>query len=85
MSALARIKERNEQDWSLIALQVEVGQLKRERKHLQSKSQQRPLTLWEKTRLVEAFEELTGIVSKINRAIIRKHRNKIEGYPKILS
>lgn len=74
MSPLEEIKSRNEQDWSKIILKAQIQQLRRERYHLKTKSQERVLTFWEKIRLNEVVTELRDTVEAIT-SLTQRPRN----------
>lgn len=65
MSPIEEIKNRNEQDWSKIILKAQIQQLRRERYHLKSKSQERVLTFWERMRLSEVVAELKDTIREV--------------------
>ena len=66
MTPMEDIKSRNEQEWSKIILKAQIQQLRRERFHLKSKSQERQLTIWERMRLDQVISELKQTVEEIN-------------------
>ena len=68
MSPLAAIKERTQRDdinWELLFLERQAAQLQRERKHLSSKAEERPLSIWEQSRCDEIFDELSNLLGNI--------------------
>lgn len=53
-----------EDRWSLTMLRHEMSDLRREHTHLKSKSEERPLTLWEMSRFQSIHDELLNLLSK---------------------
>ena len=48
--------------WDLLVLRQEMRELKREQKHLISKSHERALTIWELSRIDELLDEIMGLM-----------------------
>jgi hypothetical protein len=67
MSPIYKIRQRNERDFSLIIIRKEVKELQRERAHLNSKALERKLTVWERTRLDQIFDELASLIEFATR------------------
>lgn len=53
--------------WRLQLIEVEMKQLARERRHLQEKSEERPLTEWETRRMIELVDELFELLPELTR------------------
>jgi hypothetical protein len=62
-----KVKEqiRNERDWDLSLLRYEIEQLRREREHLHSKQNERPLTSFEQTRAEAIAEEMSSLIRTV--------------------
>jgi len=65
---------KNDSDWNLSLLRYELEQLRREREHLNSKQNERPLTIFEKARSKLISTEMTSLIRTVvshSRAIER--------------
>jgi hypothetical protein len=56
--------------WDKRIFQREIDLLKREKEHLCSKKDERPLTAWEQSRLEEIFDELMGLLDQFRKISI---------------
>lgn len=64
MTALAKDRESNCQNQSLILLDRQIDELQREKRHLESKFREGKLNLWELSRLQTAMDELAILVAE---------------------
>jgi hypothetical protein len=53
--------------WDVKLIEGEIEQLKREQKHLTSKSLERPLNTWEKLRLTAMFRDVNKLVIQLSQ------------------
>ena len=68
MSPMIQIRQRESKEavrWEILALEKEVSQLRREREHLSSKAHERPLTIWEQTRLNDTIREIINTARQL--------------------
>jgi hypothetical protein len=65
MAEFSIVTPQHEAKWNLRVIHGEINQLKREQSHLLSKSSERPLSVWEASRLDEIFDELTALLAEI--------------------
>lgn len=59
--------ERDDRSWSLRLIKNEIDQLKREERHLKSKEYERPLSLWERSRLGELLHEMRSLIDELRK------------------
>lgn len=61
------VQEVRRASWELRLTRREIEALKREREHLNSKAQERPLTTWERFRQQEIFQEVSALLKRVRR------------------
>ena len=58
---------RPESHWELLVLRQQMLELQREKRHLSSKSYERPLSPWENERLEKLLDEIMALIPQIGK------------------